>query len=272
MRDFQTTTGDLPIRAAERTLAILQAMNRRPVSSVDYLHKETGLPKPTLVRFLATLAHAGFVSSVRRHSGYQLTSMVRTLSSGYHGDPLIVEAAATIAQDITREIKWPVSVALPNGNGVVIRLSTASDSPVSPFHSVINMQLGLFMRALGRAYVAFCDPALVETHVRQAIADGSEGHDLVRDTEALFALIQTIRWRGYALRDRDIEPRSSDTLAVPIFLDGTVRATLGVTYFRTAMRSLGALDALADRLKAASLQITAETERLRDRVEPLEPG
>ena len=260
--------GEPSIRAAERTLAILQAMNQRPVSTVDYLHKATGLPKPTLVRFLSTLANAGFVSSARRHSGYQLTSLVRTLSSGYHGDPLIVEAGARIAQEITRETKWPVSIALPSGNGVVVRLSTAQDSPMSPFHSTINMHLGLFLRALGRAYLAFCDPVQVDSYVRQAIAEGSEGHLLARDREGLASLIASIRWKGYALRDRDIEPRSSDTLAVPIFLDGTVRATFGVTFFRSAVNCEVEIDRLASLLRAASLRITAETERLRDSSEP----
>jgi IclR family mhp operon transcriptional activator len=256
--------GDAPIRSAERTLAILQAMNRRPVSSVDYLHKETGLPKPTLVRFLSTLNHAGFVTSLRRNGGYQLTSLVRTLSSGYHGDPLIVQAATPIAHEITREIKWPVSVALPSGNGVVVRLSTAHESPMSPFHSTLNLHLSFFLRGLGRAYIAFCDPTQVESYARQTIAEQSEGHELVRDAQALFGMITSIRWKGYALRDREIEPRSSDTLAVPIFLDGTVRATIGITFYRTALRSDTALDELADRLKAASLRITAATERLRD--------
>jgi IclR family mhp operon transcriptional activator len=262
------TSGDLPIRAAERTLAILQAMNRRPVSTIDYLHKETGLPKPTLVRFLSTLSHAGFVTSVRRHSGYQLTSLVRSLSSGYHSDPLIVEAGAGIAQRITREIKWPVSIALPSGNGVVVRLSTAQDSPMSPFHSTINMHLGFFSRALGRAYLAYCDPVQVDIYTRQTIAERAEGHLLATDPEALNSLLASIRWKGYALRDRHVEPRSSDTLAVPIFLDGVVRATFGTTFFRSAIRCEAALDRLASALKQASQEISSEIERLREQSEP----
>ena len=245
MKDM-VSCGEAPIRSAERTLAILQAMNRRPVSTVDYLYKETGLPKPTLVRFLATLSHAGFVSSTPRQSGYQLTSLVRSLSSGYHGDPLIVEAGAAVAREITRETKWPVSIALPDGNGVRVRLSTASDSPMSPFHSTINMHLGFFLRALGRAYLAYSDPAQVETYSRQAVTEAAEGHRLAGDEVALKSLIASIRWKGYALRDREIEPQSSDTLAVPIFLDGAVRATLGVTFFRWAILSI-ATSQLSDR-------------------------
>ena len=256
--------GDPTIRSAERTLAILQAMNRRPVSTIDYLHREIGLPKPTLVRFLATLIHAGYVTSLKRNAGYQLTSLVRSLSSGYHGDPLIVEAGARIARRITHDHKWPVSIALPDGNGVVVRYSTASESPISPFHSTINMHLGFFLRALGRAFLAHCEPAQVDSYIRQAIAVGAEGHQLARDSEALCSMLASIRWKGYALRDRDIEPKSSDTLAVPILLDGSVRATLGMTFFRSAVNCESAIDKLAHLLMDASREITAETQRLRD--------
>ena len=84
--------------------------------------------------------------------------------------------------------------------------STAPDSPMSPFHSTINMHLGFFLRALGRAYLAFCDPAQVETYARQAVAEGTEGHMLARDAKALHSLLESIRWKGYALRDRHVEP------------------------------------------------------------------
>src|SRR5688572_6921796 len=73
------------VRSVERGLAILQAMNRRPVSSVDYLHKTTRLPKPTLVRLLHTMVKAGYLTNDVRQGGYQLASLVTSLSCGFHG-------------------------------------------------------------------------------------------------------------------------------------------------------------------------------------------
>lgn len=260
MKDTVTTERG-PIRAAERTLVVLQAMNRRPVSTVDQLYRDTGLPKPTLVRFLATLQAAGFVTSTRRTSGYQLTSLVRSLSCGYHGDPMIVEAGNAIARRITRETKWPASIALPDGNGVRVRLSTASDSPMSPFHSTINMHHGFFLRSLGRAYLAFCDPVQVDTYARLAVSERAEGHHIAADRAALSSMIASIRWKGYALREKTIEPHS-DTLSVPILVDGTVRASLGLTFFRSAVHCEVAIERLADRLKAAAQEISREVARL----------
>ena len=94
------------------------------------------------------------------------------------------------------------------------------------------------------------------------VTEAAEGHRLAGDRAALDSLITSIRWKGYALRDREIEPQSSDTLAVPIFLDGAVRATLGVTFFRSALNCEVAIDRLARKLKEASEEITHQTEHL----------
>lgn len=251
------------IRAAERTLDILRSMNQRPVSSIDYLHHETGLPKSTLVRFLKTLARAGYVTNDPRQAGYQLTAQVRSLSSGYHGVPLVVEAGRPLVVQLTRQIKWPVSIAVLEGHSVVVRLSTVVDSPMSPFHSTINMRLGLFTRALGRAYLAFCDDAEIAEYAAQTVAAGDEGAEIAADPDAVRLLVAGIRRLGYAMRDPRIEPRSSNTLAVPIFLDGKVKATLAMTYFRSAMRDQSMIKGYAEQLLDVSRTISAETVRLR---------
>jgi IclR family transcriptional regulator, mhp operon transcriptional activator len=263
IRHGEAEAEDGLIRAAERTLDILRSMNQRPVSSIDYLHRETGLPKSTLVRFLKTLARAGYVTNDPRQAGYQLTAQVRSLSSGYHGLPLVVEAGRPLVVQLTRQIKWPVSIAVLEGHSVVVRLSTVVDSPMSPFHSTINMRLGLFTRGLGRAYMAFCEDAEIADFAAQTVAANDEGAEIAADADAVRTLVAGIRRRGYALRDPRIEPQSSDTLAVPIFLDGKVRATLAMTYFRSAVRTAAMIEGYAEQLQEVSKAISAETDRLR---------
>src|SRR5918999_872484 len=140
-----------PVRSVERALGLLVELNTQRVTTIGELHQRTGLPKPTIVRLLETLIAAGFVSSDRRLGGYQVTSRVSALSSGYHGAPMVIEAARPWAIDITRKLKWPVSVALLEKDAVVVRFSTIPDSPMSPFHATINMRLSLISRGLGRA-------------------------------------------------------------------------------------------------------------------------
>lgn len=257
------------IRAAERTLRILACLNRRPSSTIQDLHNDTGLPKPTLVRFLRTMVRAGYVTNDQRQSGYQLTALVSSLSSGYHGDPLVIEAGRPWAIQLTRQLQWPVSIAVLDAESVVVRFSTVADSPVSPFHSTINMRLTLFTNALGRAYLAHCDDDQIEAFACSAEQSGDPTvAGIARDRAYLHTLVKSIRRSGYALRDIRTEPRNSNTLAVPIFLGGRVRASLGMTFFRSTIRSHDVFRDYAVKLKQVSAQITADTERLRGTYTP----
>ncbi len=254
--------GKQTVRAVERALSILQVMNRQPVSSVDYLHKTTRLPKPTLVRLLRTMVNAGYLTNDARQAGYQLTSLVTSLSCGFQGDPLVVQAGHAWAVNLTRQLKWPVGIAVFDEDAVVVRFSTAGDSPMSPFHATINMRLSLFSRALGRAYLAYCsDEQRAAIVARCAISNDPE-NALARDPEALHELIDKVRSAGYAMRDRTVEPRNSNTIAMPVMMGGEVRASIGVTYFTSAMRTRAGLQECIDALRKTVEGIEGEIERL----------
>lgn len=250
------------VRSVERALAILQAMNRRPVSSVDYLHKTTNLPKSTLVRLLRTMVKAGYITNDARQAGYQITSLVTSLSCGFHGDPLVVQAAQSWAVNLTRQLKWPVGIAVFDEDAVVIRYSTVADSPMSPFHATINMRLSLFSRALGRAYLAYCGDEQLSAIVTRCAESDDPENALARDSQALTNMIQHVRSAGYAIRDRQAEPRNSNTIAMPIMVDGEARASIGFTYFRSAIRSWPALQHCIEALRNTTDAISVEIERL----------
>lgn len=255
-------TNNPTVRSVERALAILQAMNRRPVSTVDYLHKATRLPKPTLVRLLHTMVKAGYLSNDVRQAGYQLTSLVTSLSCGFHGDPLVVQAGQAWAINLTRQLKWPVGIAVFDEDAVAIRYSTVSDSPMSPFHATINMRLSLFSRALGRAYLAYCGGEQLEAIVARCAQSDDPENQLARDPAALRDLVLRIRAAGYAIRDRTVEPRNSNTIAMPILVGDEVAASIGVTYFTSGMRSRASLQQCIDALRATKQGIEGEICRL----------
>src|SRR5918911_128433 len=187
-----------PVEAASRPLLLRGELNRHRVTSIDRLHKATGLPKSTVVRLMKSLCAMGYAANDPRQGGYAVASRVKSLSNGFHGDPLVVEAARPWALAFTRQYHWPIAIAVLDRSSVVVRFSTIPDSPVSPFHGTLNMQLSLLGRALGRAYLAFCP----------------------------------VSERSILL---DMLPRSSNTIAVPIIANDRVLATVGMTYFTSAL-------------------------------------
>lgn len=83
-----------PVNAAIRVIELLQAMNRQPVCSIHWLYQATGMPKPTIVRLMQTLASRNIVRHAPQYGAYMLASEVTSLCSGYHGTPRLVDAGA----------------------------------------------------------------------------------------------------------------------------------------------------------------------------------
>jgi IclR family mhp operon transcriptional activator len=243
-----------PVNVVLRALQILRALNRQPVSSVAAIHQHTGIPKATIVRLLQTLEADGLVRRAPQYGAYYLTSEVTALASGYHSEPRIVEACSAVAEGMTRELKWPVSVAVLDGDGMIVRYSTIPNSPLSFFHSTINMRLSLVTQALGRAFLAFCAPteqnALIETLAR------TSGEPITGHEAAIRHMLAEVRERGYALRDPRVRPDSS-TIAVPIFEDERVVATIGLTWFSSALTVEQAVSRFLAPLQKASVDISA---------------
>ncbi|NVO13368.1 MAG: DNA-binding transcriptional regulator [Rhodoplanes sp.] len=244
-----------PVQSVQRAFVLLRELNKQRVATIADLHARTGLPKPTIVRLLETLIADGYVASDKRLGGYQVTSQVTTLASGFHGSPMVIEAARPWAIDLTRRLKWPVSVALLAGDAVAVRFSTIPDSPVSPFHATINMRLSLVSRGLGRAYLAWCPRAERDLLVRM-LETSQDPEDHPPDLHAVVRnLVRTVRARGFAERDPSTEPMSSSTVAMPIMADGRVLATVGLTYFRSAVPRSKLIEQIVQPLKEARVRI-----------------
>ena len=112
------------VRSVVRAVELLKALNRRPVSTVEFLHAQTRLPKPSIVRMMQTLEGCGLVKHAPQHGAYYLTSGVLSLSHGYHSEPMVVEAAAPLLDALTLKVKWPVAIAMLEDLSMVVRYST----------------------------------------------------------------------------------------------------------------------------------------------------
>jgi IclR family mhp operon transcriptional activator len=244
-----------PVQSVQRALRLLAELNRHRVTSIAELHHRTGLPKPTIVRLLETLQSEGFIAKDLRLGGYQVTSQVMSLSNGFHGAPLIVEAVRPWAADLTRRFKWPVAVGVMENDAIFVRYSTIPDSPISPFHATINMRLSLISRSLGRAYLAYCSAEERRLLVRMLSASAHAEDRPKNLAKIVEQIVRATRSRGFALRDPHADPKNSDTIAVPIMAGGRVLATYGMTYFRTAVPRAEMIGTLVPALKESRARI-----------------
>jgi IclR family mhp operon transcriptional activator len=97
------------------------------------------------------------------------------------------------------------------------------------------MRLQLMSRALGRAYIAFCPPSERNLLLRMLATSKDPEAEAARDRDAALTLLAMIRRAGFADRSPTVEPKSSSTLAVPVMLGRKVLATVGMTFFTSAI-------------------------------------
>jgi len=223
-------TGSKTVRSVDRTLKIIELMNRAPVVRVQYLAEQTDLPAPTVVRLLDTLIAAGYVRKLGRQAGYCVTEKVAALGAGHHGLPQIFDAARKAAEELTRRTLWPTALATLDVDALVIRFSTIPMSPLSHYQSTINRRLTLLDYAHGRAYLAFC-PREERQHLvallQQSAATEDEAMAIAARAEA--AVAQT-RASGFGERAGNIQPETH-SLALPLRMGAKLVGTLGITYF-----------------------------------------
>lgn len=263
-----------PVSSVLRSLDILKVLNRQSVTSVGQLHQQTGLPKPTIVRLLETLIAAKYVHRDENGCGYRVTSTVSELSCGFHGAPLAVEAGRPWLHKLTDKLKWPAAIAVPDGNAVIVHDTTCGDSPMSPYHANIHKRLGLISMPLGRAYLAFCAPDEQRMTMRLLETTEHPDSELMNAPGLIEQMLEISRKEKFAERVGGEANYASSGVAVPIYDEAfdKVLATIGVTYYTSAVRRKEVVHNYVPHLQAAASGIRETIIRLTHVMPPESPG
>jgi IclR family mhp operon transcriptional activator len=223
-----------PVEAVCRALDLLKAVNGAGVATVNALHAQTGIPKPTVVRLLETLMAKGYVARDNMCGGYRATHEVAALTAGYAGIPRILEVARPLAVDLTRRCKWPVGLGVFARDAIDILFWTGAISPFAHRSTVIGLRADLRTTAMGRAWLAFCSEPERQAQLARLRQDPAAGFDEVEEAR-LMAMLACIRADGYARRDPRTRPFETTTLGVPLMEHGRVAALMTISFYRSAV-------------------------------------
>ena len=114
--------------------------------------------------------------------------------------------------------------------------------------------------AHGHVYLAFCSSIerklIIETLRNPSHPESAEA----QDTEALRAMVRTVRAQGYSLRSVLLKDRVGG-IAAPILYDGNIIATVAMRYYRSALTPGEAVKQYLQPLKNLAGDISKEIER-----------
>lgn len=252
---------DGSIRAIERGLRVLQAINRGGSITMMEICRQADIPYPTACRVIETLIKAGMVEREPARKRYRATALVRTLSVGFQDEDALVAVARPHIVALCHKHGWPISVATRVGHSMMVRDSTHKLTSLTLANYSPGYTLPIIECSTGKAYLAFCGD-----EERAAIIAGLRKLDGPAERMARLLLhddrlLETIRAQGYATQARNAYtavPGKTSSLSVPIMAGGQCRGAVALIFFAVAMPMARAEELFVADLCATAAAIAAD--------------
>jgi IclR family mhp operon transcriptional activator len=231
------------IRGLERGLQVLKLLQAGPSATLQDVHAATGLPKPSLLRILATLEHAGVVHRRIDDGRYRPSFKQVEVALQRHPFDRVAEAATPVLDRLCRKIVWPSDLAVPAGDHMEICETSRTLSPFVFNSGGIGNRINWLLTGMGRAYLAFCPEEERQRVVALLRGTGNPQDRLASQPRRLDAILAETRERGYGLRDPAFyggfyERLFDDQLAgiaVPLVDADRVYGSINILWVRRAM-------------------------------------
>ncbi|MFG6428908.1 helix-turn-helix domain-containing protein [Roseateles sp. LYH14W] len=251
------------IKSLKKALRAITYLNQQGDCTVSQVAAGIEVPRATAYRLLATLASEGYVDKLPNSDIYRLTSLVRSLSTGFRDEELLLELARPLLAEAQRELGWSIGVSTPRGSQMVMRLNTDYESPLALIRHGIGGSRHLLVSACGYCYLAHCTPAESEAMITAGLADPDHEHPMPFDRQQIQERVQGVRDEGFCSIEFDHEREGN--LGVPLLLAGRPVGGILMRYIKSTMRSTDRLrSSYVPRLQRLALEIAQRHPAHRD--------
>ena len=249
------------VRALQRGLDILRAVNASGGIRPGALATLVGLPRPTVYRLLETLEELGYVERAASNDLFRVTRRALSLGDGYDASIVVAQAAGPILFELGKRFVWPFDLSVYESAAMVVQETTHPISPLSIDRGMTGRRLPMLRTSAGRAYLAWCgeqERAVILRHL--ARLDEPDDRPFL-EQRAFDRMIGETRERGHATRDGGEFNAKTASLAAPVLREGAVIGCLSVIWIRTAMTAEDARAQFEAPLKEAAAEIVARIEQ-----------
>lgn len=249
------------IRALARGLEVFKALHQRRSASLQDLHGDTGLSKPTLLRILKTLEEGGVSRRSPSDGRYRVSASVRFFGQNLGEEDAIAEQAAPVLDLLCRDVLWPSDLSIYKDGAMEILESSRHQTPFMVNRDRIGYRVHMLMSAMGRAYLAFSPTAERKAILTRLSRSGDPYDHAARNPAGVLADLARDRARGYAVREAGYgrwglsERSQADAIAVPVLQGKRVAACLSLSWAAGATSREQIVAQHLDRLQIAAMEI-----------------
>lgn len=258
-------TGLQPIRAIERGVSVMRALEQSGSASLHELHIATKLHRTTLLRILLTLEQQGLVRRGMGDGLYRNTFQLRRMTDSLDEFDRLAEIAGPVLSTLCAKVKWPSDLVVRNGNFMELKETSRQQTPFMVNRDEVGYRVSFPLTAIGRAYLAFCPDAERNEIIAALQKTGHPADHLVHEPRKLKTMLDETRAQGYSTRDQTyrggnyLEGNFFDdglnAMAVPLQAGGIVLGCINLLWVRQAVPSEKFIAEHLDALHAAALEI-----------------
>jgi len=241
------------VSALARGLAVIEAFDRaRAPLSVTEVAERAGVDRAVARRMLLTLVELGLATETQRH--YQLSARVLRLGYSFLSQTGLDGIAQSFVTEVAHRTGESCSVAILDETEVVSLVHTPSPTHKIGFTLRPGTRWPAYVMASGRALLASKPDTEVRVLLGRMHRKPFTSRTLVK-IEAIFDVVRTVRQRGFALVDGELE-EGLMALAVPIRnRNGDVIASLNSSSSATRATVRSFCDAVLPVLLSATAEM-----------------
>lgn len=221
------------LKSLKKGLEALAILNFRNTCTVTELSKELGIPRTTAHRVLETLAAEGYAARDREGNNYRLTALVQRITRGFSEEKWITEISYPIIHELGNEIGWPIALATPIGDQMLIRIATDHHTSLAIERYYPGALVPIMYTTTGRLYLSFC-PEREREHLLELVRLSNDPRQQIgRDELVCNAIFSQLRKDKYCIIEYGHHPEGS--MGVPVIANGCPKAGIVMRYIKTAL-------------------------------------
>jgi IclR family pca regulon transcriptional regulator len=230
-------------------MAVLKAFDAANTHlTLPQIARMTGLDRAITRRLVLTLVRLGYVQQKERV--FSLTPRILVLAGGFLQGRQFGKSIEPVLRAFAHRIGEGISMAMIDGDEAVYVAHAGSDKGMVSIGLTVGSRVPLLSTAIGRALVAFSDPAQSKFLLAQAPLEKTTSATLA-DRAQVRKEIARVAERGYAFADGEFEAGVA-ALAVPVRSRGAEIAALGVSARSTRFKSEPFRNSVLDTLNECS--------------------
>jgi IclR family mhp operon transcriptional activator len=253
------------IRALERGIDVLLALEASRAATLHELFLRTGLSKATLTRILLTLERRGLIWQRVADAKYRPSHSLKVRARHIEETDRLVEAASPLLAALTARTGLDSHMAVPRDEWMEMAELIRPSSTVTDTRRRVGRKVNMLKSGLGRAYVAFSSADERQRALERLRRSAEPANADARNSAWVKRVLSETRKCGYGVRDPAfggdfIRPATEYDdgmagMAVPVISDGRVVCCINLlwrkrvaTHEQIAHRFLRDLQAAAEQI------------------------